>query len=200
MIKFVLISICLWLIWTAFVDHWRYYSPRRRRAQKMSDNDNSITFYTAGCEGCHAASVKNMSWATRIKGKCYQWCICVCCICSLTLVETYDVGVPERGSDLDLSLDVYSVQVIGDALLTDGLDGHLRVKIVLSLLQNRVSKMTFGGFILKKSSRAFLSLWANSSRLSEDSRVSLIRLSTILVVVLYFHRWFGASQHRFLFN
>lgn len=136
----------------------------------MSDNDNSITFCTAGCEGCHAASVKNMSWATRIKGKCHQWCICVCCLCSLTLVETYDVGVPERGGDLDLSLDVYSVQVVGDALLTDGLDGHLREKTLLPLFTKpSIQNYTFGGFILKKSSRAFLSLQANSSRLSEDS-------------------------------
>lgn len=52
-------------------------------------------------------------------------------------METYDVGVPERGGDLDLSLDVYSVQVVGDALLTDGLDGHLREKILLPVLQNQ---------------------------------------------------------------
>lgn len=54
-----------------------------------------------------------------------QW---FCCVCRLTLVEAYDVGVPERGSDLDLSLDVNSVQVISDALLTNRLDRHLRKK------------------------------------------------------------------------
>lgn len=119
----------------------------------MPHNDNSITFYTA-------ASVKNMSRATRIKGKCYQWCICVRCICSLTLVETYDVGVPERGGDLDLSLDVYSVQVVGDALLTDGLDGHLREKMlfVTVFTEPSIRNYTFGGFTLKKSSRAVLSV------------------------------------------
>lgn len=40
-------------------------------------------------------------------------------------MEAYDVSVAERGGDLDLSLDVNSVQVISDALLADGLDGHL---------------------------------------------------------------------------
>lgn len=50
------------------------------------------------------------------------------CVCSLTLVETNDVGVPERGRDLDLSLDVNLVQVVSDALLADRLDRHLRDK------------------------------------------------------------------------
>ena len=40
-------------------------------------------------------------------------------------MEAYDVGVPEGRGDLDLSLDVNSVQVIGDSLLPYGLDGHL---------------------------------------------------------------------------
>lgn len=48
--------------------------------------------------------------------------------CRLTFVEAYDVEVPERGGDLDLSLDVNSVQVVGDALLADRLDCHLRKK------------------------------------------------------------------------
>lgn len=45
-----------------------------------------------------------------------------------TLVDANDVGVPERGCDLDLSLDVNSVQVVGDALFADRLDRHLRKK------------------------------------------------------------------------
>ena len=50
------------------------------------------------------------------------------CVFRLTLVEAYDVGVPERGGDLDLSLDVNSVQVVSDVLFTDRLDRHLRKK------------------------------------------------------------------------
>lgn len=41
------------------------------------------------------------------------------CQCHLTLMEAYDVGVPEGRCDLDLSLDVNSVQVVRDALLAD---------------------------------------------------------------------------------
>lgn len=52
---------------------------------------------------------------------------CVCaCVCILTLVEAYDVGVFEGGGDFYLSLDMNSVQIISDALLTNRLDGHLR--------------------------------------------------------------------------
>lgn len=40
-------------------------------------------------------------------------------------MEANDVGVSQGGRDLDLSLDVNSVQVFDDALLSDGLDGHL---------------------------------------------------------------------------
>lgn len=54
--------------------------------------------------------------------------VCNVCVCSLTLVEANDVGVPERGRDLDLSLDVDLVQVVSDALLADRLDRHLREK------------------------------------------------------------------------
>ncbi|KAG7243765.1 hypothetical protein INR49_009028 [Caranx melampygus] len=43
-------------------------------------------------------------------------------------MEANDVGVPERGRDLNLSLDVDLVQVISDALLADRLDRHLREK------------------------------------------------------------------------
>lgn len=43
-------------------------------------------------------------------------------------MEAYDVGVPKRGGDLDLSLDVNFVQVISDALLADRLDRQLRKK------------------------------------------------------------------------
>lgn len=54
--------------------------------------------------------------------------MCVCCVCRLTLMEANDVWVPERGGDLDLSLDVNSVQVVSDVLLADRLDRHLREK------------------------------------------------------------------------
>lgn len=40
-------------------------------------------------------------------------------------MEADDVGVSQGGGDLDLSLDVNSVQVFDDALLTDRLDSHL---------------------------------------------------------------------------
>lgn len=43
----------------------------------------------------------------------------------LTLVHSDDVGVPQGGADLDLSLDVDPVQLVCDSLLADGLDGHL---------------------------------------------------------------------------
>lgn len=49
-------------------------------------------------------------------------------------MEAYDVGVPERRRDLDLSLDVNSVQVIYDALLADRLDSHLRKKQTIESL------------------------------------------------------------------
>lgn len=45
-----------------------------------------------------------------------------------TLMEADDVRVSQGGRDLNLSLDVNPVQVFGDALLTDGLDGHLTEK------------------------------------------------------------------------
>lgn len=40
-------------------------------------------------------------------------------------MEANDVGVPQGGRDLNLTLDVNSVQVFDDALLTDRLDSHL---------------------------------------------------------------------------
>lgn len=44
-------------------------------------------------------------------------------------MEANDVGVPQGGRDLNLSLDVNSVQVFDDALFTDGLDSHLTEKM-----------------------------------------------------------------------
>lgn len=46
-----------------------------------------------------------------------------------TLMEANDVGVPQGSRDLNLSLDVNSVQVFDDALLTDWLDSHLTEKM-----------------------------------------------------------------------
>lgn len=43
-------------------------------------------------------------------------------------MEADDVGVSQRGRDLNLPLDVNPVQVFNDALLTDGLDSHLTEK------------------------------------------------------------------------
>lgn len=104
-------------------------------------------------------------------------------------METYDVWVPERGGDLDLSLDVYFVQVVGDALLTDGLDGHLREKILLPVLQNQVSKMTrLVVLFLKRALELFFHCKQTAPGHQRTAHLSLIRLSTILVVVLYFHR------------
>lgn len=48
----------------------------------------------------------------------------------LTLMHSDDVGVPQGGADLDLSLDVDSVQLVCDSLLADGLDGHLGAQAV----------------------------------------------------------------------
>lgn len=61
--------------------------------------------------------------------------MCVRCVCRPTLVEAYDVRVPEGGGDLDLSLDVNPVQVVCDALLADRLDRHLRGEGKLSNLR-----------------------------------------------------------------
>lgn len=44
----------------------------------------------------------------------------------ITFEEAYDVGVLERGGNLNLPLDVNFVKVVCDTLLTDSLDGHLR--------------------------------------------------------------------------
>lgn len=46
-----------------------------------------------------------------------------------TLMEANDVGVPQGGRDLNLTLDVNSVQVVDDALLSDRLDSHLTEKM-----------------------------------------------------------------------
>lgn len=46
----------------------------------------------------------------------------------LTLMEAYDVGVSEWGGDLNLSLDVNPVQIVGDAFFSDRLDCHLGMK------------------------------------------------------------------------
>lgn len=46
--------------------------------------------------------------------------------CSLTLMKANDVRVPEGRGDLNLSLDVNSIQVVSNALLPDRFDRHLK--------------------------------------------------------------------------
>lgn len=140
----------------------------------------------------------------------------VCCICRPTLMEAYDVGVPEWGGDLNLSLDVNSVQVVCDALLADRLDSHLRKKThywVFSCFRNpKCPNYSYSDhsndqvwminnhkhiFIFKQS----LSSTARKTALGyRGTLVTLVRLCAILVVVAHFHRLSGASKHRFLFN
>lgn len=54
-------------------------------------------------------------------------------------MEANDVGVPQGGRDLNLTLDVNSVQVFDDALLTDRLDSHLTEKMHYGESGTRVS-------------------------------------------------------------
>lgn len=156
----------------------------------------------------------------KIKCNYSQWytCVLLCCICRLTLVEAYDVGVPERGGDLDLSLDVNSVQVVGDALLADRLDSHLREKThhwVCTCFMNPSVQITHilislvikCGWLTTINAYWFLN-WAlelifHSKKTAlgyQRTVVTPVRLCTSRVVVLHFHRGSGASKHRFLFN
>ncbi len=83
-------------------------------------------------------------------------------------METYDVEVPERGGDLNLSLDMNSVQVVDDAFLADRLDRHLEKKrhTIESTLFVQITCIILFFKVVKQSSRAHLPQQENCIKLS----------------------------------
>lgn len=103
-------------------------------------------------------------------------------------MEANDVGVPQGGRDLNLTLDVNSVQVFDDTLLTDRLDSHL------------TEKMHYGESVLEHMLKT--EIYSSQTELpkKKGQRRTGDTVVPCQVVVAHFHKRFGANKPRFLFN